>query len=416
MALVGTIISTEDPNDGDSARILPLAHNWSSAYRYSIEFKTDIITSVNGKEQRRAVRNRPRHYAEMQANLNGRKRLNWDLLMTGWKPASVLAGIEMLSVRTRVYMPPEALSVSITQGSHFWFYEGQRVMIVRADNNAIRETRTIQSVSSGSMTFNENSLMEFPIGSRIMPASACIPEEENALTMLTNRVSTASLKINFRPAAGPSDLPDVGSPVYEGAWEVFHWRPQWANGNQVRYSWPRDVIDFGYGQWRVWNHIEFPTRIYKFDYVGKTLLETLEVAAFFQRMKGMRTEFLMPTWEDDVPFSSLAGGGMSIIVPSKAFGVVYRDSTVFKRIMLRYPDGTVSYHQVDYIETLPDTESSVVRVTEPLPVSELTPQTVLGISWLLVCRFAIDRMDMDFLTNTVAQYSLTMQTLENFEL
>jgi hypothetical protein len=416
MPLVGTIISTEDPRPDDAGRILPLAHNWSAAYRYSIEFKTDIITSANGKEQRRAVRNRARHFAEMQATLNGRKRLNWDILKTGWQPASVFAGIEMLSVRTRAYMAPEALSVSIVPGDHFWFTEGQRVVLVRADNSAIRETRTIDSVSSGSMTFKENSLGEFPVGSRIMLAAACVPEEEDALSLLTNRVSTASIKINYRPLGGPGNLPNVGSPYYEGAWEVFHWKPQWANGNQVRYVWPRDVIDYGYGQWRVWNHIEFPARIYKFDFIGKTLRETLEVAAFFQRVKGMRTEFLMPTWEDDVPFSSLAGGGMSIIVPSKAFGVAYRDSSVFKRIMLRYPDGTVSYHKVDYIETLPDTESSVVRVTEPLPVTELTPQTVVGISWLLVARFAIDRMDMDFLTNDVAQYSLTMQTLENFEL
>ena len=104
------------------------------------------------------------------------------------------------------------------------------------------------------------------------------------------------------------------------------------------------------------------------------------------------------------------------VVAGEAFGHTYQDSTVFRRVMVRYTDGTVTYHQVEYIQPLPGTESSVVRVIEPLPVDELTPQTVLGISWLLVARFAVDRMDIDFLTNGVAEFSIAMKTLENFEL
>jgi hypothetical protein len=137
---------------------------------------------------------------------------------------------------------------------------------------------------------------------------------------------------------------------------------------------------------------------------------------FFQRHKGMNREFFMTTWEDDVPFSSLSGGGLSILINGTSFGIAYKDSTVFRRIMIRYADGTISQHKVDYVEVLPDTFSSVLRVVEPLPVTEITPQNVRGISWVLCARFASDRMDVDFLTSDKASISIPIQTLENNEL
>jgi len=409
-------VLTENPADTDPFRIMPLAHNWSSPYRYSVEFKTDIITSVNGREQRRAVRHKPRHFAEMSANMNGRSRVNMDLLMTGWHTKPVLVGLEQFAVRTAGPMAPEQDNIVFLAppGGQFWFQPGQTVVIVHADDPAIRESRVVASANPTSLGFVDSTESEFPMRSRIMPAYLAYLEPEQAISRLTNRVATAGQRIVFMPESTPPLFP--ADPVYEGPYEIFQWKPNWGGAQDMTYSWPRSMIDYGYGRVKSESPIAFPTRIYKHDYVGRSHAETYAIMAFFQRHFGMQREFFMPTWEDDIPFTSLAGGGQSILVDGPAFGTIYEDSSVFRRIMLRYPDGSVSYHQVEYIQPLPDTNSSVVRVTEPLPVTELTPQTVLGISWLLVARFAIDRMDVDFLTNSVSQFSLTMQTLENFEL
>ena len=63
------VVSTRTPSASDEVRIVPVRHNWGSAYRVSLEFKTDIITSGNGREQRRAVRELPRHTIDITADL-----------------------------------------------------------------------------------------------------------------------------------------------------------------------------------------------------------------------------------------------------------------------------------------------------------------------------------------------------------
>jgi len=419
MPIIGTVVQTEVPRDTDSFRIFPVAHNWMEPFKYSMEFRTDIITSVNGKEQRRAVRNRPRLVAEYAGNVWKREKLNLQLLMTGWQKEDIMFGMEHLAVRTTAAMAPEATGVSfqpVGVDPPFWFEAGMPVIIVNGADKAIRESRTIASVGAASMTFQETSDRGFPVDSRIMPAHPGYINEEQPSMQLSTRAGTATFSVPLKPTGGIMPVADIGEPYYVGNLELFPFKPNWAGGVGTDFLWPHNVIDYGYGQWSNWTPVEFPSRIYKFEYARKTLRDTYEVMAFFQRHKGQRSEFFMPTWQDDIPFTTLAGGGLSILVEGRAFGHVYQDSTVFRRIMVRYTDGSVSYHQVEYVESLPDTDSSVVRVIEPLPVVELTPQTVTGISWLLVSRFAQDRLDVQFMTDSVATFTLAMKTLENFEL
>ena len=420
MPIVGTVVQTEIPRDTDDFRIFPVAHNWVEPFKYSIEFLTDIITSVNGKEQRRAVRNRPRFIGEYSGTIWKREKLNLELLATGWQNEQVAFPLEHLSLRTTAAMEAEATGVSFEPvpegGPPFWIEAGMPVIIVNGDDKAIRESRHVASVGTSSMEFTETSNGEFPPGSRIMPAYKGFLAQEQSSQHMSTRAGTAQFSVPFRPAAGPSPVPDVGTPIYAGNLEVYPFKPNWAGGVGEDFLWPHKIIDFNYGQWRNWTPVAFPSRLYKFEYAKGTLRGAYEIMSFFQRMKGQRSEFFLPTWQDDIPYTTLAGGGLSILVDGEAFGHVYQDSTVFRRIMVRYVDGSVSYHQVEYIQPLPGTDSSVVRVIEPLPIAELNPQTVTGISWLLVSRFAQDRMDVQFLTGGVSTFTLSMKTLENYEL
>lgn len=420
MPVVGTVVQTEYPKDDDAFRIFPVPHNWSEAFRYSLEFLTDILPSVNGKEQRRAVRSRPRFTCEIVGNVVGHARLNLEYLMSSRQHQQVMVGLEQLALTMTAKMPPEAMGASFNPAepgqAPFWLEAGLDVVLVHGTDLAVRESRTIASVGVSGMTFNESTTTEFPVGSRILPGYLAFLEMEQSASRLTSTAGTASFPIKFRPQEGGRQVPDIGDPYYVGNLEVFRFKPNWGGGNEYGFVWPHNVIDFPFGQWRNWTPVEFPSRNYKFAYSTKTLRAVYEIMAFYQRHRGMRSEFFLPTWGDDIPATTLAGGGLSILVAGEAFGKTYENSTVFRRVMVRYTDGTVSYHQVEYIQPLPGTGSSVVRVIEPLPITELTPQTVLGISWLLVSRFAADRLDVDFLTNGVAELSIPMKTLENYEL
>jgi len=414
------VISTKYPTAHDAGKIMPLRHNWSETYRFSMEFKSDIIISYNGKEQRRAVREYPRFSVEMSAILYGEEKLQWEYLNTLWGNKPVYVTLDFLAVLAREWLNPEETNLRYKTRTFktlppFWVKSGMVVVLSASQALGVKETRTVSSSNDEAIDFVEESLAEFQRNSQCAPAYLAYMEDNQQSSHYTSRAGSTAVKFNFL-AQELYEIDDITAPVYVGASEFFDFRPDWRNGVEVTYTWVKLPVDYGFGIFDNVRAIEYPIRLYKANFNALDIEEVYGLLNFFQRHKGMNREFFMATWEDDVPFSSLSGGGLSILINGTSFGLAYRDSTVFRRILIRYADGTVGQHKVDYIEALPDTDSSVLRVTEPLPVSEITPQNVRGISWVLCARFAADRMDVDFQTSDKASISIPIQTLENNEL
>lgn len=408
------MISTETPKPNDVARIIPLQHNWASSYRISVEYKTDIMTSGNGKEQRRAVRSEPRYYLEANCNMPPDTKRKLDYLMAAWGGKLMAAPVESMVVKTNQLMAPEQKGVQIVPRDEkpFWFDYLQDVVLSHED---MHESRRYMLGGATSISFTDESLTEFPRGTRIRPLVYGWLDTNMSGNRITNTVGTAAYRFLVKPGS-PFPAPDIGVPEYVGGLEIFMKKPNWASNVSVEYNWERSLVDYGYGTVEQYSPHDFHSRVTKADFTGRTPKEAYEVMHFYRRHLGMCREFLRPTWEDDIPFAALAGGGLAILIDGTAFGEAYKGSTVFRRIMVRYRDGTFGHHVVDFVETLPDTNASVLWVTEPLPVAELTEANVIGISWVLVSRFAMDRLDVDFLTTNAAQFSMTMQSLENFEI
>lgn len=415
------VISTLRPSVDDQARIVPVRHNWASPYRLSSEFKTDIMTSENGKEQRRAVRLMPRWNVELQANLARNEKQAFDYLMYGWQSKRMVMGLEHLSLLSTEILAPE----SETQNRYrpwnggeipFWLANGQTIVLADGNDPSIRETRTLADFTAEHLEFAETTVGTFDFHTQMMVAYDGWLAVEQATNRSTINTGTTNLAFQIRPQNQLVVPNNLVPKTFEGPWEVWTRKPNWANGVEVDHIKYREAIDYGYGRIGQFRPITFPARVTKMNFVGRTLTEAYGDLAFFNRHRGMCNEFLAPTWENDVPYTSLSTSRTDILIDGTAFGTIYKDSTVFRRIMVRYRDGTNIFCKVEQIEPLPDTASSVLRITDPLPNIPLSPETIYGISWALVSRFAVDRMDMDFVTNSVAQYTLTTQSLENFEL
>lgn len=412
------VISTRYPLPSDDYKIMPLRHNWREAYRFSMEFKTDIIVSFNGKEQRRAVREYPRFSVDMTANLVNGEKLYWEYMHTTGGNRPVYAPLEFLSVFTTAAMIPEATTASILSPTFdvtdYW--ENVEVVLISDSKvRGVRETRSLGAVGDTSLTFGEDSLCEFAQKSDIAPAYLAQLGDDLQSSHLTSLAGTINLRLDFL-AQNLFEIVDKSTPTFVGALEFFNFPPDWADGVGVSYQWLKLPVDFGYGIFDTEQNVEFPTRLHQANFTAMSLPQAYDLMTFFQRHHGMCSEFFFTTWENDIPFSFLSGGGFSILIDGTAFGYTYRNSTVYRRIMVRFVDGTVGHYQVDYVEVLPDTDSSVLRTTEPLPIAELSSATVKGISWVVCGRFAADRIDVDFLTKDKAEISLPIQTLENMEL
>lgn len=416
------IISTLRPWDVPNLRILPARPNWRDSYRVTLEFKTDIITSGDGRTQRRATRANPRKTVEFSCDYSGTAKRMIDMhfstaqtipcLMPDWvRYVTLSTPIDPPDEEVPGYVQTLRFPASGTGKAPDWMQPGKTVILV---NGWHMETREITGASDGSATVKEYSFSEFPVGTRIYPALRGYPQLEPTGRRHTNAVAT--MGFTFKVDPGFEQYPDTSAPVRVGVLEFWGKRPNWANPVEVIFNTAREEIDYGIGVVGSFVPYDFPSRMTRLSYVGRNADEVQALIEFFVRMRGQQGEFITLTWEDDVPFNAIAGGGNAILMTGTAFGHAYKDNPVFRRVTIRKADGTYIHRLVDSIEPLPDTDSSVVWLKEPLPFEAFTPQTVNGISWAITSRLASDVLTIDYVTDSVAQFTLTYQSLEDFEL
>ena len=415
------VVSTVYPSGGD-INIFPGVPNWRDRVRVSYEFKTDIITSGLGTEQRRAVRYYPRRYVEYTAHFNGESKLQLDYFM-----ARGLADKTIIPEPSKYVVLTSTLGAGQRQVSYgnphlawpspnsppYWLRPGLPVLLV---DGLRMETRLLSGFSFADLQFADESQVAFPVGTRVYPALQGYLRAEPKARRYTSDVTTLPIRFEVDPGSATEVFPETSPGEMIGTREVFMKRPNWGNQVDVTYVYPREQEDYGFGATRSFKPYDFPSRIVQASFLGRDHREVQEVIEFFIRMRGRDREFLVPSWENDVPFYAITGNGFAILIPGLMFGHTYKDSTVFRRIMLRMADGTYHHHTVDFVETLPDTEFSVLWVRERLPVEELTPQSLIGISWVFVVRFASDLLEIDWVTDSVAQFGLSYQVLENYDL
>lgn len=406
------VISTLDPLANPTVRIFPVRPNWADKVRISYDFLTDIITSGDGKEQRRAVRRNPRKTMNFSAIFHRESKLSFAAFMDTWQPGQTILPEWPMQVTLGEPMAAEAEQCSYMGGVRpDWLVVGTLAILV---NGPVMETREVVSVSDSTIRFAEISTTEWPAGTKLYRRLSGRLETSPTSRLLTNDVVTFPVAFEVDP--GSETYLDTEPGELVGFREVFMRKPNYERPVSVDHVYPRNVIDYGYGKIGSFLPYDFPARVTKGDFIGRDHDDVRSAIEFFIRCRGRAREFLGPTWQNDVPYYAIAGGGFAILIKGKLFGQLYADSSVFRRILIRLADGTYVHTRVDFIESLPDTDSSVMWLVEQLPIADLSPSTVIGISWELVTRFATDRLDIDWLTDSKAQFSMTTQSLENFEL
>lgn len=404
-----TITPSFNPND---YRIFPLDHNWNSSLTSSFEFLTDIIMSGNGKEQRRAVRFEPRRRLEMTCNYKGEEKIQLDRFMVRGLNQPCWVAEEQFVCYTAGYLFAEDFGVDIYGPRRYWMQPGRKVIL---SNGWRKETRTLAGATDGRLTFSDKSLNEFPANTKICPATLAYIEPTPRTTRLTSTVGTVKITAEVIPG-GTWNLVNNNDTYYVGSREFFNYRNNWGSSPELQYTYERETVDFNFGMIEIFSPYNYSARIHKTVYTTKTADQAQNYIDFFCRHRGRNREFLMQSFEPDVPYFAVAAGSRSLLIEGTGFAYDYQGTTTHRRIIIRPRNGEPIHAQVDYIEALPDTNTTAVWLTQDLPAGvNLAPAQVYGAGWVFVSRFATDRLDVEWLTSEVASIPITVQTLENFD-
>lgn len=376
--------------------LLPLTPNWRQSVTVEFAFRTDVMTSRSGREQRRALRGTPRKSVSYSTTVSAAELRKFQRFMATQQnqPLELAdptrsAPVTVTGTSATVYPVPE------------WLIAGAKVVL--GD-----QVLTVIYISDiGETTFNID-----PIAgpTRIRPALSGQLGQSVSATMPTNGVAIISVAFDVTPG---SEHPNTGLPgihVFAGR-EVFTRRCNWASAQDLTYDWSIDTLDFGFGKTAISRPIDFGTVTRKATFVQQGPADMLDLEQFFQRQKGQQGEFYMPTGQNDLPLLEPAlAGSQSIKTAGTEVFEAYTGDTVYQAIAIFFHDDRIVFRHVDSLST--SGSDTVLLLDRPF-ATDITLESVSKISWLTCSRFASDQFTQEWLSDGVAQSQLAVTTLED---
>lgn len=396
---------------GTRARVSPVVPNWRRPYEIEYQFKTEVFTSRSGKEQRRALRTTPRKKLSFEATPTFGAFRAFNELMATWHNNTII--LPEVPRQAILGLPLDAGSAiaQLTETAPDWIVEDATIVL---NYRGQYETRRVQSVAGSQVVFTGVSGTDWPVGTKLHPGVSGRLAATIRTRRETNAVAVVQVEMDVTPASEPVvALPDA--PASFNGRELFMIRPNWAELPDVTYESDREEIDYDRGRIAIFTPVEFTTRVTRQTFTGRAYEDMNLIREHFERMKGQRGEFYMPTWESDiVPGPLVPAGSNTIRIYGTQFADQYQDSTVFKAVTVQFMDGTVQHNVVEDIYSVDDADGqdSVIQVATAWS-QDISPENVKLASWLLVRRHATDTLTIEWLTNTVGQCQLTVQTLED---
>jgi hypothetical protein len=383
--------------------VLPIRPNWQRQVQLELDFLTDIFVSRNGKERREALRHTPRWSMNFQiaATKDRLKRLRADLNIRQTEP--FFMPVEWRMARTISSVSPATLSLDFDD-LPFWAETGVYIVI---ESPTTEQVAQIAVAAGDSITLVDPLEYAVPLGSKVRQARMVRFSGEVAFKPETSALWTASVRLEEVPGTSPESDIAISPPQFLST-DVFIHKPDWTSAPDVTIGREREVFDPGRGQTFIWSPVDFSVFEVQAAHFAFDAEEAEEVIAFFVRQKGQRGSFWMPTFTRDFPLAaSTAPNATSFIIRGEEFRDGYLNDPVYRRVIAFWPTGGYQINTISGL-TINGNGDTVVAFQNQWSQA-LHPDSRLH--WLLLSRFAADKLTVDWDTTRVARFKLATRSL-----
>lgn len=396
---------------GTRAKEWPLSPNWEQSYKIAYSFKTEILQSRSGKEQRIALRTSPRKDVSYQSLALGNAEFNRvKELLWAWQDKGFVLPELTRFVTSTLELLPGGSTMQVDDDA-LWLVPDSLVLLEYNGDTAVL---VVESAAAGSVTFKAATAATWPVGTRVYAALSGFIGSDMQAIRVTNAVSRLEMRFAVSPLSEPWIAPPVAPATFNGR-ELFLKRPNWVQEVSATAQHAVDEIDYDRGGIYRYSPFEFGIETRRALYLGRDAAEAQLMLDLYMRMRGRQGEFYMPTWEYDiVPKEAVspASAGLRVSGPGLVEG--YAESSVHKAIFVMKQDGTLLFRKVLSVSLVTDGGGTDSLITvDSVWGTTFDASNIVMCGWMPVWRLASDDLVIEWVTSTVAQVQLTMQTLED---
>lgn len=387
------------------ATLWPFGPLWWRPWRISYEYRTDIIVSRSGQEQRRALRDIPRKRVEYgtTAYFDGQKR---DFERAMVNDQRQLIDTPDVSRYVTLEGGLAALQTTVTLSAvPSWVVVGAQLALL---DEGVVARRTVTNISGNDVTFSQSSSFAWPANTLLCASLTGRLNANLDSEVLVEEAVNIAAAIEVDPASDPGEDDGVPAQSFQGR-EAFLIAPVFTAPVGRNYDQFRELVDYGIGVVFDEYPITYNNLVQESRYTMPLTADSDALLGLFRRARGRRGEFYMPSFDDDLPLASGSGSGTSVLtVEGAEVASIYSGNVVYKAVAVYLPDGTWQLNNV--VSIAPSGGNSVITVGTPWPVTIPADSEV---SWMPLRRFASDTLEVEWLAGRVATAVFNTRALED---
>lgn len=395
---------TYDLNTTSVARLWPYGPDWSAGYQLTRSFLTDISTSRNNTEQRRALRDAARLSAAWRtvlddelgaARIDLRAAQNRPRVAPDFARYTLSTGASSAGATTLTIASPPA-----------WIAAGQLLVLCGSEH----EVAEVASVAGSTITLADPLANAWPSGSTVRPGLFGLLAGQMRAGRFRRGAQEIDCLLSVYPGGEPPEDEGAAATSFNG-YEVFPaLEPDWQGRPALDYLWPVEQVDYGIGRTAQFRPVETPQQLAEAHFAGLTAADAASIEQTFLRAKGRRGTFYRPTTEKDMVLASAASGtsflaeGTGLADDFASFDYAAEPAA----IEIVQTDGTRLHRLVTDVTA--SGANSQVTIDDSVT---LAVATTARISWMPLVRFAADELTTDWRTPLSASIRTTFQTVRD---
>lgn len=293
------------------------------------------------------------------------------------------------------------LNVASTQYRNFEI-GGQCVLLL--DQNSY-EIGTIQNFTVDQVTLSANLADTWPVGIEVYPILKCRIRTEQGFNLLSAQVGKIHIEAKEEYDEIIRHIPNIDDFLIYEDWPVFDVLLNW--GETVRVSFLHDYEGLSF-LGKTCSLFHWDETAFRFDaeYLIFGKAEIQRLLDFFDVHQGRWGKFWYSTEVSDVVITApFVLGAVELTIEPIEYPSYWLGQRSGSYIKLLWPDGTFTCHSV--VLASADTITIDPAVDKGCTAEQLS---YLLVSFLTLCRFSQDEIEMEYLSNSVANTKLSCRT------
>jgi hypothetical protein len=369
------------------SRVVVFPYEPESPLSEVLEFKTLILTMVDGTEQRISIRKAPRQLLDMGFRLDeGDLQREAQALLLGWQDR--VFGVPIWWEGRPLTAAATAGAYSITVDTAYGDFRVGAAAILWEDAQTYAAME-ITEVAADALTFSSPLPSDFPAGVLVMPLRTAYANPTTQREF--HLINVQDMRMQFITLDNDSGLESAAAFPTHNARVLLH-EPNLVEGGFIPDTIEKAVerLDNGVSPLRQSSTWLSARAHSQKGFLGNSLQRIWEVRQLLHTLRGSQVAFYLPSFYADLELAgNLSSGGATLDVVNIGYTAFVNGAEPYKSIWIKLTNGTILTRQVLSSVVISDTvERLTVDVVWPSAVLAADVETV---SFLRLSRVSDDK-------------------------